>query len=232
MQISNIEWYPFNIMRKSNDGDIVLHIISNNKWSEKLYDKTLNILQQKADLDWEIRLDGPYGESSKSILNSQHAILVGAGHGISRMAPILQDIALRLKNDSNDILLKRIDLHWIIEDQAYFEWFTKLLQDIKDDSGFFNYHIYFVEKTAENFNERLMYISTNTIDKSANISLLDNFWDISTFGLPNWSDRFKKNRKKNSELNCCVFYSGPQKYKKKIKKSCSALQIPFKNNMF
>jgi len=47
-----------------------------------------------------LKVDGPYGSSSKAILDTEHAILVGAGHGISRIAPILQDIAMRIDSDS------------------------------------------------------------------------------------------------------------------------------------
>ena len=230
--ISSFEWYPFNIISKTGEGNLVLHVKSNDKWSEKLYEKTLSIVEKDTELDWEIRLDGPYGASSNSIIATQHAILVGAGYGISRMAPILQDIVLRLKNEPDTIDLKRIDLHWIIEDQTYFEWFTKLLQDINDDSGILNYHIYFLNKSPDEFHEKLMYITTNALDRSSNISLINNFWDQSNFGLPNWSDKFAENRNNFLEYNCSVFYSGPRKYRASIKKSCKNIKVPFKKNNF
>ena len=148
------------------------------------------------------------------------------------MAPILQDIALRLKNNSNTISVKRIDLHWIIEDQTYFEWFTKLLHEIKDSAEIFNYNIYFVDKTPDEFNEKLMYISTNVGDKNTNVSLLDNFWDVSGFGLPNWKDKLEKNREKFLDLNCSVFFSGPRKYLKSLNKSCRKLGIPLNKKRF
>tara|TARA_Y100001970_G_C14243213_1_gene866229 strand:- start:1500 stop:2987 length:1488 start_codon:yes stop_codon:yes gene_type:complete len=231
-EISSTEWYPFNIIQRNSEGHLVLHVKSNDRWSKELYDKTLRVIEKDAALDWMIRLDGPYGESSESIIDTEHAVLVGAGHGISRIAPILQDIALRLNNDSNKILLKRIDLHWIIEDHVYFEWFTKLLQDINDDSDMFNYHIYFVDKSPDSFNEKLMYIATNAVDKSTKVSLIDNLWDITNFGLPNWSDKLTESRKKFSDLNCSVFYSGPRKYYNALKNSCRELKIPIKKNSF
>ena len=228
--ISTLEWYPFNIIRKNSAGELVLHIDSNNKWTSKLYDKAVEVLKKGTKFDWKIKLDGPYGKSSESILNTQHAIMVGAGYGISRMAPILQDIALQLNNNKNSIAIKRIDLHWIIEDKMYFEWFTKLLQTIKDENELFNYHIYFVDKSVADFNEKLMYISTDVGDKKTDISLIDNLWDVSHFGLPNWEKEFLKNREGFIELDCTVFYSGPRKYVKQIKKSCKNSKIPIDNN--
>ncbi len=231
-EISNIEWYPFNIFRKTKEGDLILHVSSNNKWSKKLYDKTLGVIEKDTSLDWKIRLDGPYGESSKTILKTQHAILVGAGYGISRFAPILQDIFLQLKNNPNSLPLKKIDLHWIIEDHTYFEWFTKLLHDINDKSGVFNYHVYFIDKTPGSFNEKLLYISTNAGEKNTDVSLMDNLWDASSFGLPAWDDMLMENRDKKSDFTSKVFYSGPGKYLKPLKKSCAKLKIPLNSKNF
>ena len=225
--ISTVEWYPFSIIRKNSSNELVLHINSNNKWTSKLYSMTLEVLKKGTKIDWPIRLDGPYGKSSESLLNIQHAVMVGAGHGISRMAPILQDIALRIKNNKNNIAIKKLDLHWIIEDQTYFEWFTKLLKDIKNDSEIFNYHIYFLDKSLADFNDKLMYISTDLSDKKTKISLIDNLWDDSFFGLPDWSDILSKYSEKYPNLQRKLFYSGPGKYIKKIKKSCRILNIPF-----
>ena len=56
------------------------------------------------------------------------------------------DIIVQLKTNPNTISLKT-DLHWIIEDNSYFEWFTKLLNEMKSESDIFNYHIYFPNKS-------------------------------------------------------------------------------------
>lgn len=231
-EISIIEWYPFNIYSETEEGDLILHISSSDKWSKKLYDKTLSVIEKDNSLDWEIRLDGPYGGSSKKILETQHAILVGAGFGISRFAPILQDISIQLENNTNSAPLEKIDLHWIIEDHSYFEWFTKLLHEMKDESGFFNYHIYFADKTPAAFNEKLMYISTNAKDKKTDVSIIDNLWEKSNFHLPSWNEKLSEAKDRNVDLNSKVFYSGPRKHLKPLKKSCKRLNIPLITKKF
>ncbi len=231
-EVSIIEWYPFNIFRKTKEGDLIIHVSSSNEWSKKLYDKTLGVIKKDTPFDWNIRLDGPYGESSKTILKTQHAILVGAGYGISRFAPILQDIFLQFKNNPNSLPLKKIDLHWIIEDQSYFEWFTKLLHDISDESGVFNYHIYFIDKRPGSFNEKLLYISTKTGEKDTSVFLMDNLWEASSFSLPAWDDVLTQDTDKNFDLKRKVFYCGPGKYLKSLKKSCSKLNISVNSKNF
>ena len=147
-------------------------------------------------------------------------------------APILQDISLQLGKNLNNTPLKKIDLHWIIEDHSYFEWFTKLLHEMKDESGFFNYHIYFTDKTPDAFNEKLMYLSTNAKDKKTDVSIIDNLWEESNFHLPSWNEKLSESKDGNVNLNSKVFYSGPRKYLKPLKKSCKKLSIPIITKKF
>ena len=158
--------------------------------------------------------------------------MVGAGYGISRLAPILQDIFLQLKNDPNSISVKRIDLYWIIEDNTYFEWFTKLLNELKYESDIFNFHIYFVDKSPHSFKEKLMYISTNASDKNTEVSLINNLWDVANFHLPNWIENLVEIGNRKSNLDNKVFYSGPRKYLKPLKKSCKKLGIAIDSKKF
>ena len=233
-EISAIEWYPFNIIRRSEEGDLVLHVKSNNYWAERLYDSTLDMIGKDTSLNWDIRIDGPYGSSSKSILDTEHAIIVGAGHGISRIAPILQDIVMRLKEDPDQVVLNRVDLYWLIDDQSYFEWFTKMLKDLEEDSTskFFNYHIHFLDRSPEDISEKMMYISTNISDKQTNLSLLDNLSDRTKFGIPNWEREFKALRSTINANDSKIFYSGPLQFSGAIKKEGKRLGFIFKKGSF
>ena len=228
-QISKMEWYPFNIIRHTNDGNLILHVKSNNRWTKKLYHETVEGLIQNEELKWDLRIDGPYGSSSNKILQSEHAILVGAGHGISRIAPILQDIAMRSKKDPDNIKLKRIDLFWLSSDDHYFEWFTKLLHEINfaDADTFFHYHIYFVDKQPENMKEKMMYISTNILDKETDVILIDNLWGKSSFGNPDWSTELRELQSQNESRNSRLFFSGPRNMKGNIQSECKKLNISY-----
>ena len=233
-EISTMEWYPFNIIRHTEEGDLVLHVKSNNRWADKLYDATIKVIGRDTSLNWQIRMDGPYGSSSRKILDTEHAILVGEGHGISRMAPILQDIVMRLKNHPEQIKMKRLDLFWLINDQSYFEWFTKMLNDIdaEEAEGFFNYHIYFMDKKPEDMTDKMMYISTNVTEKQTNVTLIDNLWGKSSFGLPDWTKELGEIRSEFSHLQGRLFYSGPIQTTGPLKKECKNLGISFKRGAF
>ena len=59
--ISKIKWYPFTIIRKDNDGNLILHVKSNNSWTQRLYDDTIDAIKKSDTLGWPLRNDGPYG---------------------------------------------------------------------------------------------------------------------------------------------------------------------------
>ena len=231
-RISKIEWHPFTIISYSKHDNITLHINVKDAWTKKLHDRMLESYKVKQKFNqkfkWEFRIDGPYGSSSTNILESEHAILVGAGYGISKFAPILQDINLRL--DSNKHKIKKIDLYWLIFDQSYFRWFTKLLSDFKSDElqGVFNYHIYFIDKNPNQMNDKLMFISKDILKKETSVNLIENLWNNSSFGYPNWLEELEKIRLKNKDLKTNLFFSGPINFKKGLEKICNQLNIDFK----
>jgi len=232
-QISKIEWYPFNIIKHSQEGELMLHVKSNNRWTEKLFNETVEGVESNSDLNWQLRLDGPYGSSSNKILQSEHAILVGAGMGISRMAPILQDILIR-KKDDDSMKLKKVDLFWLNSDDSYFEWFTKFLNDIQSSERepFFQYHIYFIDKGPEDIKEKMMYIATDMTKQKTNITLIKNLWDSSNFGIPNWRKELSSLINNNEFGYSNLFYSGPKKFKSNLMKECNRLNINFNEGEF
>jgi ferredoxin-NADP reductase len=233
-EISSTEWYPFNIISKTEDGDLVLHVKSNNYWSDRLYDSTLAMVGKDNTLDWSIRVDGPYGSSSQDILDTEHAILIGAGHGISRIAPILQDIVIRQRDEKDTGRLKKVDLFWLIEDRTYFEWFTKMLKDMEEGGvpSLFNYHIYFLERSPEEISRRMMYISTDVMENETNISMVDNLWNRSRFGMPDWEKEIGLLDSDDQMLDRKVFYSGPSRFIRSLKRECDKIGINFNRGSF
>ncbi len=233
-EISSTEWYPFNIISETEEGDLVLHVKSNNYWSDRLYDSTLDMVGKDNTLDWSIRVDGPYGSSSQDILDTEHAILVGAGHGISRIAPILQDIVIRQRDENYTGKLKKIDLYWLIEDRTYFEWFTKMLKEMEEGGApsFFNYHIYFLERSPEEISRRMMYISTDVMDNETNISMVDNLWQRSRFGMPDWKEEIGLLDSDDQKLDRKVFYSGPSRFVRSLQRECTKIGINFNRGSF
>ena len=120
-------------MTSMDDNIAFLNVKASGAWSEKVYDKTLTILNESNIEKLKIRIDGPYGFSSNKILNSKNIILIAAGAGIAKFASILQDIAFRKKDNVIKSNLESVHFIWFCDDSFYVEWFKKLLRELNDE---------------------------------------------------------------------------------------------------
>jgi Ca2+-binding EF-hand superfamily protein len=232
--ISPIEWHPFNIIRMTQNNELVFHVKSVDSCTKNLFRSVLEIYKKNKIFSLNIKIDGPYGSSSKNILNAEHAILIGVGHGISKIAPVLQDIAMRLNKKPNNVSLKKISLYWLIENETYFEWFTKFLDEIEGEEkiNILSYNIFFIDKSAHEVSENLMYMSTDLTETKTDVTLINNIWGKSKFGFPDWKNEFNTIATLNVETQNHIFYSGPKKYKSTIKKESKNFKIIFDKKTF
>ena len=94
-----------------------------------------------------VYIHGPFGAPASHIFRAQHAVLIGAGIGITPFASILQSIMHRYwkgrqacpkclyewTGDFSASLcsLRKVDFFWINRDQKSFEWFVNLLSQLE-----------------------------------------------------------------------------------------------------
>ncbi|MEQ2160065.1 hypothetical protein GOODEAATRI_029698 [Goodea atripinnis] len=127
----------------------------------------------------ECYVDGPYGTPTRQIFASEHAVLIGAGIGITPFASILQSIMYRLesppthgpshhwlkekhvRSDGAGMFLSfftlQVDFIWINRDQKSFEWFVSLLTKLEMDQAdgepegqFLEMHMYMTSALSKN----------------------------------------------------------------------------------
>ncbi|KAL5249966.1 hypothetical protein ACHWQZ_G015892 [Mnemiopsis leidyi] len=115
-----------------------------NRNSEKYaYLRNFGRLQKR---DLECYIDGPYGTPATEIFESEHAVLVAAGIGVTPFASILQTIVDKYNSSGcfcsecdhwNDhgtfnIKIKKLDFVWITRDQKSLQWFLELLKRLEE----------------------------------------------------------------------------------------------------
>ena len=230
--VSKLQWYPFNLMPSVDTNIAYLNVKASSAWSEKVYDKTLAILNESNIKKLKIRIDGPYGSSSDKILNSRNIILIAAGAGIAKFASILQDIAFRTKENAVKSNLKSVYFVWLCDDSFYVEWFKKLLLELNDEHEKikFNYDIYFTKRNAASLPKDMLYISKDIIENKYDIDLLDGIGKNNHIGTPIWYDKFKSLLNDELVEEFSIFYSGPKNLAPKMKSDAKKLKIKFYNN--
>ena len=232
--ISKIKWYPFTIIRRDSSDNIILHVKSNSNWTSELYDQIINAIQASNTVEWPIRIDGPYGSSTNRILRSETPVLVGAGHGVTKLAPILQDIAIRYRSVDPELAVDKIHLYWMIKDDMYFEWFIKLLQEIElyGDTRFFQYNMYFIDKHPLDLKDKLLYLKTDIAHGKTDVTLLDGHGFRTHIGMPNWNKEISQIKKGAGTNRVDLFYCGPGSLKGDLQTECIKQSIPFSQRKF
>ncbi|XP_044516045.1 NADPH oxidase 5 [Gracilinanus agilis] len=179
--IAKYEWHPFTISSAPEQKDTIwLHIRSQGQWTNRLYEYfkasdsiclgakrltqslKLRRSQRKSQIlpllnenhrfcKIKCYLDGPYGTPTRRIFASEHAVLIGAGIGITPFASILQSIMYRHQKRKqycpnchyswcedirdDEMKLQKVDFIWINRDQKSFEWFVSLLTKLEMDQA-------------------------------------------------------------------------------------------------
>ncbi|NXH50184.1 NOX5 oxidase, partial [Dicaeum eximium] len=164
--IAAYEWHPFSISSAPEQPETLwLHIRARGQWTTKLYEyfqqlesrgpepnPTGKSRSEPRSQHWEqCFLDGPYGTPSRRIFSSEHAVLIGAGIGITPFASILQSIMFRYRRRKQscpscrfswsqegreeEMTLRKVDFIWITRDQQHLQWFLGLLARLEAEQA-------------------------------------------------------------------------------------------------
>ncbi|XP_021566277.1 NADPH oxidase 5 [Carlito syrichta] len=200
--IARYEWHPFTISSAPEQRDTIgLHIRSQGQWTTRLYESfkaldlrgcgskqlssSLRMRSQKRPQASEMSsensrfcnikcyVDGPYGTPTRRIFAAEHAVLIGAGIGVTPFASILQSLVCRHQKrkrvcpscqhtwmdsrQDEDMKLRKVDFIWVNRDQRAFEWFVSLLTRLEMDQAeeaqegrFLELHMYMTSALGKN----------------------------------------------------------------------------------
>ncbi|KAG8959858.1 hypothetical protein FRC03_007402 [Tulasnella sp. 419] len=138
-----------------------------------------------------LRIDGPYGAPAEDVFDSEVAVLVGAGIGVTPFASILKHIWYRQKRGTLGAL-RRVEFIWVCRDAPSFGWFQSLLQDVEEaqtDPNFLRMNIYLTQKIGE---DMLWNIAVN--DAGAEYDPLTLLRTRTMYGRPDWKSVYSRLR--------------------------------------
>jgi NADPH oxidase 5 len=124
--LARFEWHPFTISSAPGAGTLCFHIRSEGDWT-----KALRQMADDRDALEEVvvNIDGPFGTPSRSIFGARHAVLVGAGIGVTPFASVLESMVARAYAGENQ--LEKLYFFWLNRDSRSFEWFAELLLKVE-----------------------------------------------------------------------------------------------------
>lgn len=225
----------------------------------KMYSKANRVNMNTIGTDdaWRLKvhIDGPYGTPSSEIFDSEHAVLIAAGIGITPFASILQSIMNKfrqarakcpncdhkLSDDltlcSEKLTIKKVDFIWITRDQRSLEWFISILSQMeieqkKNNESFLETHLYVTSaKRQSDLRSVSLQMTLDAIFSEEESSLIDGLRKRTHHGRPNW-DIVLQNliRKQKGKIN--VFYCGLPSLASVLQDKCKEYDLTFKKEIF
>uniref|UniRef100_A0A673TVW8 NADPH oxidase 5 n=1 Tax=Suricata suricatta TaxID=37032 RepID=A0A673TVW8_SURSU len=278
--IARYEWHPFTISSAPEQKDTIwLHIRSQGQWTNRLYEsfktsapvdsgskrlsRSLRMRRsqrkpQVSGMSSENHLfcnikcyvDGPYGTPTRRIFASEHAVLIGAGIGITPFASILQSIMYRHQKrkhicpscqhswrddvQDEDMKLRKVDFIWINRDQRSFEWFVSLLTKLELDQAeetqegpFLELHMYMTSALGKNDMKAIgLQMALDLLAKKENKDSITGLQTRTQPGRPDWRKVFQKvATEKKGKVQ--VFFCGSPALAKVLKGHCEQFSFRF-----
>ncbi|CAK6432103.1 unnamed protein product [Pipistrellus nathusii] len=278
--IARYEWHPFTISSAPEQKDTIwLHIRSEGQWTNRLYEsfKATDLVHcDSKRLSRSLRMrrsqrrpqvsemppenhhlcnikcyiDGPYGTPTRRIFASEHAVLIGAGIGITPFASILQSIMYRYQKrkhicpncqhcwmegiQDDDMKLHKVDFIWINRDQRSFEWFVSLLTKLEMDQAeepqegrFLELHMYMTSALGKNDMKAIgLQMALDLVAKKEKKDSITGLQTRTQPGRPDWSKVFQKvAAEKKGKVQ--VFFCGSPALAKVLKVHCEQFGFRF-----
>ncbi|KAM9808053.1 NADPH oxidase 5 [Neosynchiropus ocellatus] len=200
-------------------------------------------------------VDGPYGTPTRQIFASEHAVLIGAGIGITPFASILQSIMYRYRRrkqncpncnyswceniKDSEMKLRKVDFIWINRDQKSFEWFVSLLTKLEMDQAdeepegrFLEMHMYMTSALSKNDMKAIgLQMALDLLAKKEKRDSITGLRTRTQPGRPEWGKVFQKVAQENKG-KVHVFYCGSPALAKVIKAQCEHFNFNFYKENF
>ncbi|XP_060064880.1 NADPH oxidase 5-like [Ylistrum balloti] len=203
-------------------------------------------------------IDGPYGTGCREVFDTEHAVLIGAGIGVTPMASILQSVMYRYKSSKrqcphckhefygdipeHSMALKKVDFIWINRDQKCFEWFMSMLTELeleqaeRSDSGNLNRIIdmQFYMTSVKDLTDMKgigLQLAMDLLHKKDHKDLITGLHTRTQAGRPKWG-KVLKGIAEQKKGKVKVFFCGAPALGKIIKVECEKLNFAFSKENF
>ena len=242
-EVARGEWHPFTISsapeRVSPDGrgqqQLTLHIRSLGNWTKSLSELARS--RTRADPNnlhpLAARLDGPYGTPSGDIFGVKHAVLIGAGIGVTPFAAILESMLLRRRAGDHQSKLEHAHFVWINRDQYAFEWFTELLGSLEasDADEMLDVHIY-MTGGREQLDAAALELAREVFYAKTHRDVVTGLAARTKFGRPDWEALLTEIIREHAPERVEVFMCGPMALVRELDPLCDRLGVPFHHEVF
>jgi predicted ferric reductase len=231
--IARHEWHPFTITSAPENAALTVHVRSLGNWTAALRRR---VEEQRPASGHELaaHVDGPYGSPSGHVFESRHAVLIGAGIGVTPFASILESIVLRANGrGERPSTLQRAHFFWLNRDRYSFEWFAALLAELEriDGAGVLDVNIWMTGGRAG--------VTSAALELAREISHAAGEHDVFTglrtkthMGRPDWGVTLQAIAHEHAPEKVDVFFCGPPGLGNTVRRATVPLGMRFRDERF
>jgi predicted ferric reductase/Ca2+-binding EF-hand superfamily protein len=224
------EWHPFTLTSAPEDPQrLSVHIRSLGNWSRAVLDAISK--EFEAGRDPIVRVDGPYGSPSRHLFDTQHAVAVAAGIGVTPFASILR--SLLLSRGRAGATLQKLHFIWLNRDQESFSWFRELLGEIetRDPTGVLEIHI-FMTAGRTDMAGGVLDLAQHVLRGQQEGDFVTGLRAHTTFGAPDFDRLFESFYRTPHLPPPEVFFCGPESLGRSVARSARRLRLRFRFERF
>jgi NADPH oxidase 5 len=228
--VARHEWHPFTVSSGEQADTITLHVRSLGNWTSALR-KDAEQRERGGDVHVPVRIDGPYGSPTAQLFTARHAVMIGAGIGVTPFASVLATLADRTSHAESP--LESLEFYWLNRDAYSFEWFAELLARLEHESVPLplRVHAYMTGGRAGGTSAALE-VARALMHGEGHRDLVTGLREPTHMGHPDWAKELARIAAAHAPERVDVFFCGPAGLARKLRKLADALGMRFHEERF
>jgi len=225
------EWHPFTISSAPESGSLTFHVRALGRWTRALFALAEQQSQLGRTEPVAVHLDGPYGSPSGHVLSQRHAVMIGAGIGVTPFASVLDSLVTRA--NAGDLALEKLYFYWVSGDPRSFEWFKDLLLELeqKDQRALVEIRVY-LSRARANLAALALNLARNLAHELGKPDLFTGLRAQTRVGQPDFERELSEIAERHAPDKVEVFYCGRPDLGRELRKICMRLGLPFRPEPF
>lgn len=220
--ISKFEWHPFTLTSAPHEDFLSVHIRAAGNWTNKVYNLCESAKGNTPN--FTVNIDGPYGSASEHVFAYKHAIMIGAGIGVTPFASVLKRLLHRLETEQGTKKVEKIHFFWTCREQGAFQWFADILSKLeahKDAKDHLEINTFLTGALAQHdIRSILLWYGLQQEYASSSKDLVTGLSSRTYWGRPNFERIFEYLFQQYPKEKVGIFFCGPQAMAHDLKASC------------
>ena len=227
--ISRHEWHPFTLTSAPETPYLSVHIRSLGDWTTTVHER---FLVWRDAQGMPIHVDGPYGTPTFHLPDSEHAVAIAAGIGVTPFASLLRSIAAR-RRAGEQFRLRRLHFIWMSGDAKSFEWFSELLAELEreDETNLFDFHIHLTGTRAD-LEGTTLELARSLLYEQTGQDVVTGLQVRTKMGRPDFDALFDRFATEPDLPKPDVYFCGPPGLARMLEGRCASRGLRFRHERF